>query len=83
VNAVHSDTESLFTAAAEMASSIAENPPIAVEGTKNVLNWTADHTTASGLDYVAAWNAAFLQSKDLTEAIMAFMERREPVFTGE
>ena len=83
VNHVHADQAHLFAAALEMATQIAKNPPIAVEGTKNVLNYTADHTTASGLDYVAAWNSAFLQSKDLTEAIMAFMERREPVFTGE
>jgi len=83
VNQVHADQEALFAAAREIAIQIAANPPLAVEGTKNVLNWSADRTTAEGLEYVAAWNSAFLQSKDLTEAIMAFMERRDPVFTGE
>jgi len=28
------------------------------------------------------WNAAFLPSQDLREAIAAFMEKRKPFFTG-
>jgi len=83
VNAVHPDADTLFAAAIALAAEIASNPPLAVEGTKNVLNWSADHSVEAGLEYVAAWNSAFLQSKDLTEAVMAFMERRPPTFTGE
>jgi len=83
VNAVHADADALFAAAGALAAEIAANPPLAVEGTKNVLNWSADHSVEAGLEYVAAWNSAFLQSKDLTEAVMAFMERRPPTFTGE
>ena len=35
------------------------------------------------LRYVAAWNSAFLASKDLGEGITAMFEKRPPVFTGE
>jgi hypothetical protein len=31
---------------------------------------------------VATWNAAFLSSDDLTEAMAAFMEKRPGNFTG-
>ncbi|PRC61035.1 enoyl-CoA hydratase, partial [Mycobacterium sp. ITM-2017-0098] len=37
----------------------------------------------ASLRYVAAWNSAFLPSKDLTEGITAMFEKRSPEFTGE
>ena len=35
---------------------------------------------AEGLDYVAVWNAAFLLSDDLNEAMTAFAEKTEAGF---
>ena len=37
----------------------------------------------AGLRFVAAWNAAFLPSADLGEALAAFMEKRAPKFEGK
>lgn len=83
VNHVYADSGALLTAAREMANEIAENSPIAVQGIKQVMGYCADKSIADGLEYVATWNAAFLQSDDLQEAIAAFMEKRKPVFKGE
>jgi enoyl-CoA hydratase len=38
---------------------------------------------SESLRYVAAWNAAFLPSKDLGEGLKATFEKRPPNFTGE
>jgi enoyl-CoA hydratase len=82
VNEVAADAGTVQAAAAELAGEIAANSPIAVQGTKSVLAANDGRTVAEGLDYVATWNAGMLASDDLVEAMMAFMERRPPKFTG-
>jgi enoyl-CoA hydratase len=83
VNDVLSDREATLAHARALAAQIVENSPIAVQGIKRVMNFSADHSIADGLMYVAAWNAAFVQSADLAEAVTAFVERRTPNFTGK
>jgi enoyl-CoA hydratase/carnithine racemase len=82
VNSVYQSQESLLEEARKLAREIAANPAIVVQGIKQVMNYCADKSTADGLRFVAVWNAAFLQSNDLGEAIAAFAERRPPSFTG-
>lgn len=83
VNDVHPDQDALLQAARELAAEIAQNPPLVVQGVKDVLAENTRDRVAAGQRYVSAWNAAFLPSKDLGEAVQAFLERREPRFTGE
>lgn len=83
VNAVHPDHEATLGAARELAAEIAANPPLVVQGVKDVLSNEREAAVAAGLRYVAAWNAAFLPSKDLGEAMRAFLDRRPPTFSGE
>ncbi len=82
VNDVLPDAEAALKAARELAAEIAANSPVAVQGTKAVLAANDGRTVAEGLDYVATWNSGMLQSDDLTEAMMAFLEKRPPRFTG-
>ncbi|RJQ77850.1 crotonase/enoyl-CoA hydratase family protein [Pseudonocardiaceae bacterium YIM PH 21723] len=83
VNDVYPDQEAVLAAARELAAEIAGNPPLVVQGTKDVLNQQREPKVAEGLRYVGAWNSAFLPSKDLGEAVTAFMQRRPPEFKGE
>ena len=82
VNHVYDSADELFAAATSMAARMAANPPLVVQGIKQVMNFSADHPTADGLAYVALWNSAFLASDDLTEAITAFATKRPPSFRG-
>jgi enoyl-CoA hydratase len=82
VNAVSADADAVVADARSMAAEIAGNSPLAVQGTKAVLTASEGRSVAEGLDYVATWNAAFLSSDDLTEAMAAFMEKRPGTFNG-
>ena len=77
------DAEATLAAAMETAEAIAANSPLAVQGTKAVLRAGDGRTVDEALDYVALWNAAFLHSNDLGEAMAAYVERREPDYAGE
>ena len=77
------DKDATLTAAFETADLIAANSPLAVRGTKAVLRAGEGKTVEEALDYVALWNAAFLHSNDLGEAMASFIERRPPEFKGE
>lgn len=83
VNSVYPDVAALTAAAHALAGEIAANPPLVLRGVKDVLDAERAPRVASGLRYVSAWNAAFLPSEDLAEALAAFAERRAPVFRGE
>ena len=82
VNDVHPDRDAVLAAAHDLAGRIADNPPLVVQGVKDVLGLVRDREVSDGLRYVAAWNAAFLPSQDLGEAVQAFLERRPPDFKG-
>lgn len=82
VNQVFATPEELLAAARATARKIVDNPPLVVQGAKQVMEYCADKSVADGLRYVAVWNSAFLQSHDLAEAFAAFAERRPPRFQG-
>jgi enoyl-CoA hydratase len=82
VEDVYPSQEALFDAAHAAALRIARNPPLTVEGIKTVLNLASERAASESLSAVALFNAAFLPSHDLREAIAAFAAKREPSFDG-
>lgn len=80
VNRVYESPEALADGVRGIARSIAAKSPLAIRGTKEMLNYGRDHSVADGLNYVATWNAAMLMSADLDEAMSALREKRPPQF---
>lgn len=82
VNDVLPDQASAVAAAHEFADAVAANPPLVVQGVKEILDVGRAGAVGAGLRYVSTWNAAFLPSHDLNEAVSAFLERRPPHYEG-
>jgi enoyl-CoA hydratase len=83
VNAVFDTRDDLLAGARDLASEIAQNSPLAVQGTKAVLAANDGRSVDEGLEFVARWNTMYLQSNDLREAMTAFVEKRPPAFHGD
>jgi enoyl-CoA hydratase len=82
VNDVFKDKEALLAAAREWAMEIADKSPLAVQASKDVLNYGVGKSINDGLAYVATKSANILPSDDFLEAVTAFIEKRKPVFPG-
>ena len=80
VNKVYESQEDMVSGLKEMAAVIASKSPLAVYGTKAILNFSRDHTIAEGLEYNALWSGAMLPQEDMAEAMMSNMEKRNPEF---
>ncbi|HXQ98869.1 MAG TPA: enoyl-CoA hydratase, partial [Pseudomonas sp.] len=74
------DLAQLLDGVFAIARQIAEKSPIAVSGSKRMIGYMRDHSVDDGLEYVATWNAAMLQSADLKLAMVAHMGKHKPVF---
>jgi len=82
INHVDDTPEVALQHAIAIATRIAANPPLTVQGVKRVMNERAHAGVRESLHYTALWNATFMQSRDFAEAISAFTEKREPKFEG-
>ena len=80
VNKVYENHEEMVSGLREMAAVIASKSPLAVYGTKAILNFSRDHTIAEGLEYNALWSGAMLPQEDMAEAMISNIEKREPEF---
>lgn len=76
VNQVFATASGLLEGVLGLASHIAGKSPLAVTGTKRMLTYMRDHSVADGLDYVATWNAAMLQSADVNIAMAATLSQQ-------
>lgn len=64
----------------KLAELLATKSPVAVQGTKNILDAAWGRTVEDNLNYTAVWNAGMLQSSDVERAMTSGLKRRTPTF---
>jgi enoyl-CoA hydratase len=82
VNRVLKDQAACLEAAREVANDIAAKAPLAIHGTKRIITYARDHTTAETLDRIAIWNASNLQPSELMAAMGAKQSGQPGQFAG-
>ncbi|KAL1961411.1 hypothetical protein VTO42DRAFT_139 [Malbranchea cinnamomea] len=80
VNRVLPSKAEAIADALKLAELIATKSPVAVQGTKELLNWSRDHNVPDGLRYTGVWNSAALQTSDVSAALLSGLEKRQPKF---
>jgi enoyl-CoA hydratase len=69
-----------MTSVMAIANEIAGKSPLAIRGTKEMIRYSRDHSVEDGLNYIATWNAAMLQSEDMKLAMAAHMGKKTAEF---
>ena len=80
VNEVFADQSTMLNAVMGIAERIASRSPLAVHGTKEMINYTRDHSVEDSLRYMATWQTGMFQPADLMESFGARMEDRDPTY---
>lgn len=78
VNQLFDTHEDLVAGVLEIAAEIATQSPLAVWGTKEMINYARDHSVSDGLNYVATWQTGMFQGGDMMEAFAAQAAKRDP-----
>ena len=80
VNDVYETQVEMVTGTLDIAAEIASKSPLAIWGTKEMANYTRDHSVADSLNHIATWQAGMFQPADMMETMVAKGEGRNPVF---
>jgi enoyl-CoA hydratase len=80
VNEVYETQGAMLAAVMATAHEIASKAPVAVTGSKVMINYARDHSIADGLDYIATWQAGMFSGAHMAEAFAAKQEKREANF---
>jgi enoyl-CoA hydratase len=80
VNQIYPSQEEMIEDVMQTAREIAERSPLAIWGSKEMLNYSRDHTVADSLNYIATWQTGMLQLDDVMECFQATQEKRAPEF---
>jgi enoyl-CoA hydratase len=79
INAVFPTQQTMLTHVMDVAKDIAAKSPLAVYGSKVMINYARDHSVSDSLDYIATWQAGMYNPEtDMKEHFIAKGENRTP-----
>jgi Delta3,5-Delta2,4-dienoyl-CoA isomerase len=64
----------------KLAKLIASKSPVAVQGTKNIMDAGYGRVLEDNLNYTAVWNMGMLQSSDTARAMLSGIQKKTPKF---
>ena len=80
ISQVHDDKAKTVAAGLEMAALLASKSPVAVQGTKELLNYGREHSTADALRYTTIWNTVGVQSEDFATGMTSGLKKTKPKY---
>jgi enoyl-CoA hydratase len=80
VNEVFTDHATMMAAVMETAREIASKSPLAITGSKTMINYARDHSIDDGLKQIALWQAGMHSRALMAEAFAAQKEKRAARF---
>ncbi len=80
VNEVFESHAAMLEAARQTAREIASKPPVAIWGTKQVVNYARDHTVDQALEQMGWVQGAIWSNANVKEAVTAMKEKRAGVY---
>ncbi len=80
INKVYDNHNEMLEGVRALATSIARHSPMAVHGTKAMLNYSRDHSVQDSLNHMATWQSGMFKAPDVKEAMQAGAEKRTPKF---
>lgn len=80
VNQVFETQEEMLAHVLGLAKTIAEKSPLAVWGSKEMINYARDHTIADGLKHIMVWQAGMFSPAEMKESFDAQKEKRAARF---
>jgi len=80
VNDIFATQDAMLAHVMELAAEIAQKAPVAVAGSKRMINYARDHSIADGLDYIATWQTGMFSPPHMMEAFAAKAQKRDADF---
>ncbi len=77
------DMEALMTETHKLAAEIMESAPLAVQVSKEILNYGRTASIREGINLAVHKNMLLFGTEDCRESFVSFIEKRKPVFKGK